>query len=81
VRVSLRVDDGRLIVRVSDNGRGFDVDAVRESAAARFGLETMRERAESIGGVLEIISSPGNGTTIALTVPVPPQAARAAGEV
>ncbi len=70
VTVSLVVDDGRLTVRVRDDGCGFDVTAVQAAAGARFGLETMRERAESIGGSLEVTSGPGQGTTVALTVPV-----------
>ncbi len=70
VTVALAASDGRLVVRVEDNGRGFDVRAVEAAAGARFGLETMRERAESIGGVLEIVSVPGKGTTVTLAVPV-----------
>jgi two-component system nitrate/nitrite sensor histidine kinase NarX len=71
VRVTLGVEEGRLVVRVIDDGRGFDVEAVQATAGARFGLETMRERAESIGGTLAITSAPGRGTTVALWVPVP----------
>ncbi|MBM3469218.1 MAG: GAF domain-containing sensor histidine kinase [Armatimonadetes bacterium] len=70
VRVDLAAEEGRLVVRVSDDGCGFDVGAVQRAAGARFGLETMRERAESIGGTLEITSAPGQGTTVALLVPL-----------
>ncbi|MDR7418725.1 MAG: GAF domain-containing sensor histidine kinase [Armatimonadota bacterium] len=70
VTVALWVEDGRLCVQVSDDGRGFDVAATTAEAGARFGLETMRERAEGIGGTLDIRSTPGRGTTIALTVPL-----------
>jgi signal transduction histidine kinase len=69
VAVTLGVEDGRLLVRITDDGRGFDVAAVQEAAGARFGLETMRERAEGIGGTLDIASAPGRGTTITLAVP------------
>lgn len=71
VRVDLVVGDGRLAVRVADDGRGFDLEAVQAAAGARFGLETMRERAESIGGTLEISSAPGQGTIVAIEVPLP----------
>lgn len=70
ITVSLAVEDGHLAVRVRDNGCGFDVAAVESVAGARFGLETMRERAESIGGSLEVASAPGRGTTVTLIVPV-----------
>jgi signal transduction histidine kinase len=70
VRVALWVEDGHLRVQVADDGRGFDVEATKAAAGARFGLETMRERAEGIGGVLEVRSTPGRGTTISLAVPL-----------
>ncbi|MDR7522255.1 MAG: GAF domain-containing protein [Armatimonadota bacterium] len=71
VRVTLGVEDSRLAVRIVDDGRGFDVEATQQAPGARFGLETMRERAESIGGTLTVTSAPGAGTTVALSVPVP----------
>jgi nitrate/nitrite-specific signal transduction histidine kinase len=70
VAVTLEVEGDRLLVRITDDGRGFDVAAVQEAAGARFGLETMRERAEGIGGTLDIASAPGRGTTITLAVPL-----------
>jgi nitrate/nitrite-specific signal transduction histidine kinase len=70
VTVSLAEEDGHLVVRVRDDGCGFDLAAVQAGAGARFGLETMRERAESIGGALEVTSVPGEGTTVTLTLPV-----------
>ncbi len=66
VGVHLRTTDGRIILRVADNGRGFEVG----SAGARaYGLASMRERAALIGGRLRITSRPGSGTMIALTAP------------
>ena len=47
VRVRAAVEDGRLVLAVGDNGRGFDPDAVGQNA---FGLGSMRERAALIGG-------------------------------
>jgi signal transduction histidine kinase len=70
VTVTLAAEDGRLLVRVIDDGCGFNMAAVQAETGERFGLETMRERAESIGGALEVTSAPGQGTTVALVVPV-----------
>jgi signal transduction histidine kinase len=70
VDVVLRCDPGRLELTVRDDGVGFDPDA----AAARsrsLGLTTMAERAHAAGGVLEIVSSPGAGTTVRLEVRTP----------
>lgn len=54
---------------IEDNGIGFAPSLLRVGAQPRFGLATMRERAESTGGTLEITSS-STGTTITLLVPV-----------
>lgn len=61
-----------LVVTVHDNGKGFDVKAVERSYDQRgsLGLLNMRERAELIGGKLELDSKPGQGTTVTLAVPL-----------
>jgi len=69
VRVRACVEDGRLVVVVGDNGRGFDPDAVGRSA---FGLASMRERAALIGGELHIDSRPRDGTRVSLFLPLAP---------
>ncbi len=53
-----------LRVSVKDNGVGFDVESVRRSAAAKFGLHGMRERVELVGGRMDIQSAAGQGTRI-----------------
>jgi signal transduction histidine kinase len=59
----------RLIeVVVKDDGRGFDPHGRQGFAEGHFGLEGMRERAERLGGTLEIDSHPGRGTTVRATV-------------
>ena len=68
VRVRAAVEDGRLVLVVGDNGRGFDPDAAGRSA---FGLASMRERAALIGGELRIDSQPRDGTRVSLFVPFP----------
>jgi signal transduction histidine kinase len=58
-------------VSVRDDGPGFDVEAWRREAPLhRFGLHGMRERAERLGGVLEIASSPGAGTYLTIRMPI-----------
>jgi signal transduction histidine kinase len=55
-----------VIVLVRDNGRGFD-PAMRSTG---FGLVGMRERAELLGGTVEVTSTPGSGTRIRAVLPV-----------
>ena len=56
-----------LHVRVVDRGRGFEPDVVGDG---HFGLKTMRERAEALGGSLIVASVPERGTEVALIVPL-----------
>jgi two-component system nitrate/nitrite sensor histidine kinase NarX len=74
-RVSLARRDSRLMVSIEDDGRGFDMDAVLLGQNKKnFGLTTMHERAESIGGLLDIRTQIGGGTRINLSVPCEPGA-------
>ncbi|HUJ16128.1 MAG TPA: GAF domain-containing sensor histidine kinase [Thermoanaerobaculia bacterium] len=68
--VEVRREDGQLVVTVSDDGIGFNPASPSKSNFPRFGLSTMRERAATIGGQLEIDSVPGRGTTVRLEVPI-----------
>lgn len=72
VRVSASAGSGRLIVTVSDNGRGFDPGAGTDRA---FGLSSMRERAGLLGGELLVESQPQAGTRVRLHVPLDSAAA------
>lgn len=65
VRVTLARANGRLILTVADNGRGF---AANEVADGRFGLQGMQERAAALGGMLEVDSGPERGTTVRLAL-------------
>ena len=65
--VTLRCEELRVDLVVSDDGRGFD-PAVLDSAG--FGLSGMRERAALFGGALEVESAVGAGTTIRVTLPL-----------
>ena len=58
--------NGAVTLTVRDNGRGFDATTVRGD---HMGLQLMRERAEMLGGTLDIVSGAAGGTTIRLVVP------------
>ena len=64
-----RGDDLRLAI--TDDGCGFDAAARPAHPDAGFGLLSMGERAESLGGTLAIRSAPGAGTTIEVVLPCP----------
>lgn len=57
-------------ITIEDNGQGFDPDTLHEEAARHYGLQFMRERAESLGGRVEIETKPGEGTKVIVKVPV-----------
>jgi signal transduction histidine kinase len=64
-RVSLRRNPAGLVVEVDDDGQGFDVDL----ATWGMGLQNLKERVGSLGGILQIQSTPGEGTTVRATFP------------
>jgi len=67
--VELRCDAKSVLLRVTDDGRGFDIGA-RPDSESSYGLRSMTERAELIGGSLSVTSRPGIGTTITARAPV-----------
>lgn len=74
VGLELTKQNGQLCMILRDDGTGFDVDAMRARASAgkSMGIISMTERATLSGGTLQIISAPGRGTTLILTVPLAP---------
>lgn len=72
VDVSLRETGGILQLVVHDDGKGFDVAAARARAAtgASQGLLSMQERVALVGGLLEIESAPGHGTSVRASLPL-----------
>ena len=59
--VRVELEDGRpLRLRIADTGRGFD----SSQRSRGFGLTSMRERAESVGGHLRVTSKPGEGSEV-----------------
>jgi len=63
VHVSLRRIGNATVLRVRDEGPGFDPGALRRTRRS-LGMSTMRERAAQIGARLEVQSEPGSGTTV-----------------
>ncbi len=66
VEVRLENTSQGLEMVVKDNGRGFSTS---DSELRHYGLSIMRERAESLGGILAIISAPGQGTQVKVSLP------------
>lgn len=66
VRVRLRCDAGTVELEVEDQGKGLDADISRRG----LGLVTMRERAELLGGTLELLRPRDGGTLVRLRVPM-----------
>jgi signal transduction histidine kinase len=64
-RVSLRRGAEGIVLEIDDDGRGFDVGTTTPG----MGLRNLQERVESIGGKLEIQSTPSDGTTVRATFP------------
>jgi signal transduction histidine kinase len=74
VAISVRGEDGRVIVDVSDDGIGFDVSSATgppSSGSPRFGLRTVSERMLHLQGSVAVESTAGRGTSVSLMVPVP----------
>lgn len=68
-RVRLARDNGWVTLSIEDRGRGFDLAAVEGASGNRFGLRTMRERVERVGGVLAIETGRGRGTKVVARLP------------
>ncbi len=67
VRIGLSLEGDEMKLCIEDDGAGFDP---AQAPRGRWGMTTMRERAEAAGGRLSIRSSPGKGTAVRATVPL-----------
>lgn len=67
VKICLAERDKSLLLTVEDDGIGFDAGALKEHS---FGLLGIRERAVMIGGRARVVSAPGKGTRVSVTVPL-----------
>ena len=69
---AIECTDSGVVLRVSDDGRGFDPDHVQVLAdIAHFGLIAMRERVEALGGRFRVLTTPGEGTVVEANLPLP----------
>ncbi len=68
-QVVFTINDGRIQVRIEDDGVGFDVEQLFKAEGQGFGLRSMRYRAEALGGTFQILSTPGGGTQVIVEVP------------
>lgn len=69
VTLEMRREDDGVVIRISDDGRGFEPGQLSRTGSPRFGLGVMRERAESVGGELRVESVVGRGTTVIVSIP------------
>lgn len=75
-QVALAGAGGDLLLRIADDGRGFQPDGQQGSG---LGLVSMRERIQSLEGTLSVVSDPGRGTVIEARIPQTTPASRPAG--
>ena len=66
--ITVAEEDEDIVLRLEDNGVGFDVSA--PGPEGHYGMAMMRERAKVGGGSLEVASTPGEGTTITVRFPI-----------
>ncbi len=69
--VRFEVVDGAVAMRISDNGKGFQLERLAQARRTRrLGLLGMKERLEMVGGNFEVSSEPGKGTTVLAQIPL-----------
>ena len=67
ISVTISIIEENIILTIEDDGKGFDPATVQNKKS--FGILGMRERILALSGKFELVSSPGNGTKISVTVP------------
>ena len=68
MHLSFEREDGLVCIRIQDNGKGFE--PTQAASDGHFGLRIMRERAEQLGGHLEVNSATGMGTCVEVEIPI-----------
>lgn len=69
-RIRFQRKDESALVTIEDDGQGFDPSNIPHGAWPQFGLQSMRERVESVGGKFIIESAPDKGTTVTVQIPL-----------
>ena len=68
--VSLTIDARKCALEITDDGKGIDPDALGEVDGEHLGMVSLRDRAELVGGDLQVGSALGGGTTVQVTAPL-----------
>ncbi len=68
VFIQLHTDESNISLSITDDGKGFDPTSVE--LEGRLGIHNMRQRIRQLGGLFEIESQPGAGTTVRVTIPL-----------
>lgn len=71
LKIELQYLTDAVVLQIQDNGRGFAPETCVGPRDGHFGLLGIRERTERLGGRVAITSSPGQGTTIRVEIPIP----------
>jgi len=64
------MEDHNVRMTIQDDGTGFDPSQAAAGDKGHFGMQFMRERAEAVGGSLEVISKPNQGTRVVAWTPI-----------
>ena len=72
VSIRIKCDSEKLDFSVIDDGQGFTNQSIKNEAleGSGLGMKTMKERAEALGGTLNVSSTPGRGTAVEVTIPL-----------
>ncbi len=70
VEIEVLHEHREVVMRIRDDGRGFDASATEQSPAGHYGLQNIVQRARRLGGMLDIDSQSGQGTTVTLHMPL-----------
>jgi two-component system sensor histidine kinase DegS len=70
VEVRMENSDQAVEMLVKDDGKGFIIEEIEESPPGYHGLNIIRERAEGLGGTVDISTAPGEGTAVMVTLPL-----------
>jgi signal transduction histidine kinase len=70
IHLELTVQRSSISLMVSDDGCGFDASRMVDGSHNRYGLTTMRERAEELDGTLAVVTAVGRGTSVEAVIPI-----------
>ena len=70
VSVKIEASDSEVTIVIEDDGKGFNIDELGQGDWSKFGIRTIKERAESIHSRLDIASAPESGTRVTLKIPL-----------